>query len=183
MFVQRIIDHDGDPNHPESDVLIAGYLVGPHTKEITSVDDPDLSPGEEQGWRRIVGDWLRFVGGRWVIEIPEGGEFEEWRSSMRPEIDPAVRLNFDAGSPSAFDARTGTPDVEIPFRVATVKEAAELGWDEDTHRVVAALAAVVEAVTVEAAAKACGLSEQAITDEAKAWEAATGFTDPEAARL
>lgn len=101
-----------------------------------------------------------------------------WRSWADESVDPAIRLNID--HPYASDDRTTTATTEVVYRVPTVDEAPSVMIeDPDTHRAVATYAAVVGASTVAAAAAACGVDPQALSDEALAWAAAAAAKERE----
>lgn len=132
--------------------------------------------------RLVDNDDERFPGQ--VLIVGEVDGVEVWRSWAPAALDPAVRLNAD--QPVATDDRTDTPPGKITYRVPDVDEylamtsirrrdydaadADEPG--KDHHRVLAAYAAAVAAVTVEAAADAVGLTTKGLVDEAEAWAVA-----------
>ena len=108
-----------------------------------------------------------------------------WRSWAPDDIDPAVRLAPDQ-YPVVADERKSTDTTEVAYRVPTIPEYREMSnlkardyndpepdeMGKDHHRVLATLAAVVEAVTVDDAARAVELDKADLIAEAEAWAAA-----------
>lgn len=123
-----------------------------------------------------------------LIECVEDGRVI-WRSWADESIDPAIRLTPDQ-YPTVADERTTTPETEVSYRVPTVDEYRALAgikardYDDpepgeagkEHHRVLATLAAVVEAVTVDDAARAVELDKADLIAEAEAWAAAEEIT-------
>lgn len=125
-----------------------------------------------------------------LIECVEGGRVI-WRSWAPDDIDPAIRLAPDQ-YPVVADERTDTATTEIAYRVPTVEEYRALNGIKardytdpepgqagaDHHRVLATLAAVVEAVTVDDAAQAVELDKADLVAEAEAWAIAKDARKP-----
>jgi hypothetical protein len=119
-----------------------------------------------------------------LIECVEGDRVI-WRSWADESIDPAIRLSPDQ-YPTIADERTTTPETEVSYRVPTVDEYRTLAgikardYDDpepgeagrDHHRVLATLAAVVEAVPVTDAAAAAKVKPADLVAEAEAWAVA-----------
>ena len=135
--------------------------------------------------RIVDNDDDRFPGHTLIECIDDDTGEVAWRSWAPSDIDPAVRLAPDQ-YPTVADERKTTDTTEITYRVPTIDEYRKIAnirardyadpepgeMGKDHHRVVATLAAVVEAVTVKDAAEAVKLEEADLIAEAEAWAAA-----------
>ncbi len=135
---------------------------------------------------RIVDNDDDRMAGQTLIEcVDDDSGVVRWRSWAPESVDPAVRLAPDL-YPVVADERSTTKETEVAYRVPTVEEYRLINQvrrrdyadpepgepGKDHHRVIATLAAVVEAVTVEDAAAAVELPEADLVAEAEAWAVA-----------
>jgi hypothetical protein len=141
--------------------------------------------------RIIDNDDDRFPGHTLIECIDDHGN-TVWRSWAPDDIDPAIRLAPDQ-YPVVADERKTTDTTEVTYRVPTIDEyrkitnnrardyndpePGEMG--KDHHRVLATLAATVEAVDLEDAAEAVQLDEADLVAEAEAWAAAVDLVKPQ----